>query len=167
MTQSTDPIHSNDPRDPETSGRHAVTRLTVMFADAEGSSGTTEGIASATWQTRAAQLLEPQGIRSLMVRTGREALSRVESGEVHVAVLDQNLPQLSGLQVVKLLRDRPGSPPTILLARDISRHVLNDALSMKVFSVLSKPVDLALLLETLARVIQRRYAGHWPTRLVE
>jgi CheY-like chemotaxis protein len=126
-------------------------RLTVLFADAE------EG-----WQNQVGRLLEPQGVQAVTVRTGREALSRVESGEVHVAVLDQHLPQLSGLQVVKLMRDKPASPPTILLARDMTKHVLSEALGMKVFSVLSKPVDLNLMLETLARVIKRKYADKWP-----
>jgi len=126
-------------------------RLTVLLADADES-----------WQGDVVRLLEPHGVHSVWARTGREALSRVESGEVHVAVLDQNLPQLSGLQVVKLMRDRPHSPATILLARDMSKHVLSEALGMKVFSVLSKPVDLNVLLDTLARVMRRRYADRWP-----
>jgi hypothetical protein len=29
-------------------------------------------------------------------------------------------------------------------------------------SALSKPVDLNVLLQTLARVVNRHYAGHWP-----
>jgi hypothetical protein len=39
---------------------------------------------------------------------------------------------------------------------------MHDALAMKVFSVLSKPVDLNVLLQTLVRVVNRRYAGCWP-----
>jgi hypothetical protein len=39
---------------------------------------------------------------------------------------------------------------------------MHDALAMKVFSVLSKPVDLNVLLQTLARVVNRHYAGRWP-----
>jgi CheY-like chemotaxis protein len=128
-----------------------VNRLTVLFADPESS-----------WHSQAAALLQPHGVNTVQVRTGREALSRIEGGEIHLAVLDQNMPQLSGLQVVKLSRDFHSPPPAILLARDLTNHFMQEALGMKVFSVLGKPVDLNVLLDTLARAIKRHYAGKWP-----
>lgn len=126
-------------------------RLRVLFADIE-----------TDWHNQAAELLAPHGIETVRVRTGREALARMESESFHVAVLDQNIPQLSGLQVVKLSRDLPQSPPAILLARDLTTHLMHEALVMKVFSVMSKPVDLNLLLQTLARVVKRHYQDKWP-----
>jgi CheY-like chemotaxis protein len=39
-------------------------------------------------------LLAPQGIRTVRVRTGREALDRIEREKIDVAILDQNMPQL-------------------------------------------------------------------------
>jgi CheY-like chemotaxis protein len=126
-------------------------RLTVLFGDAD-----------AVWHDTAAAMLQPFGVSTVQARTGREALDRIESGEVHVAILDQNLPQLSGLQVVKLAARRELSPPAILLARDLSTQFLHEALGMRVFSVLSKPVDVNLLLDTLARVLKRHYANRWP-----
>lgn len=126
-------------------------RLRVLFADVE-----------TDWHAQAAEMLAPHGIETVRVRTGREALSRMESEPFHVAVLDQNIPQLSGLQVVKLSRDFPVSPPAILLARDLTSHLMHEALVMKVFSVMSKPVDLNLLLHTLARVVKRHYHDKWP-----
>jgi CheY-like chemotaxis protein len=126
-------------------------RFKVLFADRE-----------ADWHSTTATLLEPFGVQPVVARTGREALERLEAGEVHVAVLDQNLPQLSGLQVVKILSRQPTAPPAILLARDVSTQLMHEALHMRVFSVLRKPVDVNLLLETLARLMKRHYAGRWP-----
>lgn len=126
-------------------------RLTVLFADPD-----------AACVAPAAALLAPHGVNVVQVRTGREALSRIESGQIHLAVLDQNMPQLSGLQVVKLTRGVQAAPPAILLANECSPHVMHEALAMRVFSVLSKPVDLNLLLNTIARVVKRHYAGRWP-----
>ncbi len=126
-------------------------RLTVLFGDVDS-----------LWHDTATAMLQPFGVSTVQARTGREALDRIESGEVHVAILDQNLPQLSGLQVVKLAARREVSPPAILLARDLSTQFLHEALGMRVFSVLSKPVDVNLLLDTLARVLKRHYANRWP-----
>ena len=53
-------------------------------------------------------------------------------------------------------------PPAILLANDLNSHLLREALSMHVFSVLSKPVDFNVLLDALARVLRRYHESRWP-----
>jgi CheY-like chemotaxis protein len=126
-------------------------RLSVLLAhDSEG------------WQDTVRRLLEPQGVQTLAVRTGREALETMQNTHVHVAILDQQLPQLGGLQVIRLMRDLKTAPPSILLTNNLTDHLLHEALGMHVFSVLSKPVDLNLLLDALARILKRRYASRWP-----
>jgi len=127
-------------------------RLNVLLAhDSEG------------WQDNVRRLLEPQGVQTLAVRSGREALEIIQSTPVHVAVLDQQMPHLGGLQVIRLLRDQKNTPTSILLANHLTDHLLHEALGMRVFSVLSKPVDLNMLLDALARVLRKRYASRWPS----
>ena len=117
------------------------------------------------WPNHVQALLEPQGVHTLTARTGREALNLLESTTIHLAVLDANMPGLGGLQILKLVREhRAGAtPPSILLAQSLTNHLLHDALGMQVFSVLSKPVDLNLLLDTMARVLRRYHESRWPT----
>lgn len=148
---------------------HAVApnnRLTVLLANEQ------EG-----WHQTVRQLLEPQGVETVSARSGREALNLMESRPIHVAVLDAQMPQLGGLQVIKMLREMQrrnsaGShpslpvPPAILLANQLTSHLLHEALGMHVFSVLSKPVDFNVLLDTLARVLRRHYENKWPSECV-
>jgi hypothetical protein len=54
------------------------------------------------------------------------------------------------------------APPAILLANDLNSHLLREALAMHVFSVLSKPVDFNVLLDSLARVLRRYHESRWP-----
>ena len=118
------------------------------------------------WHQTVRRLLEPQGVQTLSARSGREALELIESTPVHVAVLDMQMPQLGGLQVVRMMREGAGkaqTPPAILLANDLNSHLLREALAMHVFSVLSKPVDFNLLLDALARVLRRYYESRWPS----
>ena len=126
-------------------------RLTVLVADE-----------NEAWASTVRTLLAPQGVQTISAHTGREALRLIESGAVHVAILDQKMPQLGGMQVVKRMRDLPMAPPAILLADHLTNHLLHEALGMKVFSVLSKPVDFNLLLDSLARVMKRHYESRWP-----
>lgn len=129
-------------------------RFTVLLANEQ------EG-----WHQTVRGLLEPQGVQTISARSGREALELMESRPVHAAVLDHRMPQLGGLQVIKLMRELAGEvPPAILLADDLTSHLLREALGMKVFSVLSKPVDTNLLLDALARVLRRYHESRWPGR---
>ena len=116
------------------------------------------------WHQTVRGLLEPQGVQTLSARSGREALELMESTPVHVAVLDMQMPQLGGMQVVRMMREarRGQTPPAILLANELNSHLLREALAMHVFSVLSKPVDFNLLLDALARVLRRYHQGQWP-----
>jgi DNA-binding NtrC family response regulator len=50
-----------------------------------------------------------------------------------------------------------------LLANHLTSHLLNEALGMQVFSVLSKPVDFNVLLDSLARVLRRYHENRWPS----
>ena len=127
-------------------------RLTVLLADE-----------NAGWAQTVRSLLAPQGVQTVAARTGREALRLIEDGHIHVAVLDTQMPQLGGLQVIRRMRELPAAPPAILLADHLTNHLLHEALGMKVFSVLSKPVDFNLLLDSLARVMRRHYESRWPT----
>ena len=134
----------------------APTRFTVLLANEQ------EG-----WHDHVRRLLEPQGVQTISARSGREALTVIERQPVHVAVLDTQMPQLGGLQVVRMMRELHKAeprkaPPAILVANDLTSHLLREALMMHVFSVLSKPVDLNVLLDALARVMRRHYESRWP-----
>lgn len=126
-------------------------RLTVLLANEQED-----------WHKTVRTLLEPQGVQTLSARSGHEALQLMESTPVHVAVLDAQMPRLGGMQVIRLMREMVKAPPAILLAHDLTSQLLREALGMHVFSVLSKPVDFNVLLDTLARVLRRHYESRWP-----
>ncbi len=166
------------------------------FADALGARGGrftvllgNEADAVEAWHRTACGLLGAQGVRTLVARTGREALGLIEDSafgrgpRVHVAVLDQNMPVMGGLQVLRRLqhdlteaqnratrsaaggqepRKAPAVPPSILLADTLATGTMHEALTMQVFSVLPRPVELNLLLDTLARALKRFYHDKWP-----
>jgi CheY-like chemotaxis protein len=114
------------------------------------------------WHQTVRGLLRPQGVQTVSAHSGREALDLIESTPVHVAVLDAQMPQLGGMQVIRVLRELHKATPAILLANHLTNHLLQEALGMQVFSVLSKPVDFNVLLDALARVLRRYHENRWP-----
>lgn len=164
-------------RDPSASGR--IDRLTVLLGD--------EADAAEAWHRTATGLLAAQGVTTLVARTGREALALIEDSalgqgpRIHVAVLDQHMPVMGGLQILRRLQHdlreaierrtadmqatasaAPAVPPAILLADTLARSTMHEALTVQVFSVLPRPVELNLLLDTLARALKRFYQNRWP-----
>jgi CheY-like chemotaxis protein len=139
------------------------------------------------WHDTVTRLLEPQGVHTLTARSGRDVLDILESTPIHAVILDTQMPQIGGLQVIKLLREMHKNklasklaahanahagaadptadviPPSILLTQHLTTHLLREALGMRVFSVLSKPVDFNLLLDALARLLKRYHENRWPS----
>jgi CheY-like chemotaxis protein len=132
-------------------------RLTVLLAD-------DPEVPGHRWHQTVRGVLEPQGVHTIVARSGREALRLIESQPIHVAVLDAQMPQLGGLQVVKLMREmmKSDAPASILLADQLTNHLLREALGLHVFTVLNKPVDFNQLLDALARVLKRYHESRWP-----
>jgi CheY-like chemotaxis protein len=153
-----------DHPDPATSGG-GRSRLNLLF-----SSSWREGVPTAELP----RLLDPLGVRCLEARCGREAARIVEQEQVHIALVDLEMPmepagdrRPAGHQVLQLLRRMDPAPPVVLVrppqvSRRESVRGLNDALREGVFAVLDRPLGLEPMLETLRRVVRRHYADRWP-----
>jgi DNA-binding NtrC family response regulator len=142
---------SRESRDTHMVQAQIPNRFTVLLANEQ------EG-----WHQTVRGVLQTQGVKTVSTRSGQEALSLLENTPVHVAVLDAQMPQLGGMQVIRLLRELHKATPAILLTSHLTTHLLQEALGMQVFSVLSKPVDLNVLLDALARVLRRYHENRWP-----
>jgi len=116
------------------------------------------------WKGIVTSLLAPLGVQTLIVRSGREALGLIEDRKAHAVVLDMQMPQLGGMQILKLMQEIADAPPAILLVDQLSNRLMREALTMRVFSVLGKPVDFNLLLDALARLMKRYHENRWPSQ---
>lgn len=120
------------------------------------------------------RLLDPLGVRCLEARCGLDAARIVEREQVHIALVDLEMPmepsgdhRPAGHRVLQLLRRMDPAPPVVLVrppqaSRRESVRGLNDALREGVFAVLDRPLGLEPMLETLRRVVRRHYADRWP-----
>ncbi len=102
-------------------------------------------------------IMEPQGFRTLLASCGEEALDIVEEEKVHLALLDMYMPTLTGLETLRLLRQRSRVLPCILLTADVTDRLLQQAQQVQVYSVLPKPVSKHEVLYTVARALNRFY----------
>jgi CheY-like chemotaxis protein len=135
------------------------------------------------WTSQLPRLLEPQGVASYLVGTGREAVDLAERMEFHAAVIDMSTPigpeqrgvpgphghvgPGDGFWVLEVLRRLPSNPPVVILRKPAfsqrqAERTLNVALRLGAFTVLKKPVDVEQVLAVFQRLVDKRYRGAWP-----
>ncbi len=121
-------------------------------------------------------LLRPMGVHCLEARTGSEAEQVLRSQRIHVAVVDVSVPMSDGVlgsdaagsRILQILRRLEQPPPTVVVRppqpsqREATRG-LHAMLAEGAFAVLDRPFPVESLLETLRRILQRHYAGTWPS----
>ncbi len=136
---------------------------------------TSGGWRSEPWVESLPALMKPMGVQAYRARTGDEAARLIREIPIHIAVVDLALPLAEcnepatdegGARLLQLLGRLSTPPPTIVVprartSRDRSRE-LAQALSLGVFAVMHRPVQMEVLLDTFRRVLRRHYQDRWP-----
>ncbi len=98
------------------------------------------------------RLLEGDGAQVASAGTGREALGLLEEGDHHVVLLDLNLPDMDGSEILQKLRiARPPALERVLVITGDARHErVEQVMLLGADRLVAKPISLAKLREALA-----------------
>jgi len=129
----------------DTTERHE--RFSVLIADDDR--GTREALGEA---------LEQQGFRTLLAADGGQAVELVQVDMVHLVLFDMQMPRLTGLEAFAVIRQTLDRIlPAVLMTADATNELIRRAFQAQVFSVIPKPVNLNLVLNTLTRALAKAY----------
>jgi DNA-binding NtrC family response regulator len=103
------------------------------------------------------EIMEPEGFRTWLASSGEEALDIVREEPIHLAFLDMNMPKLSGLETLELVRQVNVMLPVILMTADRTEALMKQALLAHAYSVIAKPVSKHIVLYTVVRALSRAY----------
>jgi DNA-binding NtrC family response regulator len=104
-----------------------------------------------------AEVLEREAYEVVPALSADEALAKVEEAGPFDAVLtDLRMPQKSGLDLLKVLRERDPGALVLVLTAFGDATAAGEAIRAGAYDFISKPYDLAALRETLARSLGRR-----------
>jgi CheY-like chemotaxis protein len=97
--------------------------------------------------------LRPE-LRLLEARLGADAIEMVEQESPDLILLDRNLPDMSGEEVLRALRSRVETldTPVIIISGDTARPHSNEA-GLGVLGYVTKPYDIADLLAQIDGVL--------------
>ena len=107
--------------------------------------------------------LEEQGMQVELVGDGREGLERATAGEFDLIVLDLRLPSLSGVEVLRTLRDRGITMPVLVLTAQDAVESKVQALRTGADDYVTKPFAFEELLARVEAVARRPKAIAPPT----
>ena len=102
-----------------------------------------------------ARILEHGGHTVELVENGEQALDKLEQGRFDLMILDKNMPDMGGLEVIKIHRAtslRSTPVPAIILTADATTEAMRECEDAAVEGYLTKPVDTLILLDTVARL---------------
>ncbi len=100
-------------------------------------------------------LFEEQGWSVTLAGTGKAAIAQAERQAFDLIILDTELPQISGMNVLKRLRDRPEGMdvPVILIAPNADMGLLTLATKRGVKDVMVRPINREQLAERARRYV--------------
>ncbi len=103
------------------------------------------------------------GYDVLAVSSGRETLAAIEREDFAVLLLDVMMPEMSGLEVLRRVRQTRGPEqlPIIMVTARAQSEDIVEALDMGANDYVTKPVDMAVMLARIRGQIARRHADQW------
>jgi two-component system, sensor histidine kinase RpfC len=106
-------------------------------------------------------ILERAGHQVRLAADGQEALDILENERFDVMVMDFNMPELGGLDVVRTYRfiDPEGTAvPVIMLSADVTPEAMKECQDAGVDAFLPKPIEARRLLDEIANLLAKRNA---------
>ncbi|MDQ4094622.1 MAG: response regulator [Actinomycetota bacterium] len=98
-------------------------------------------------------LLQSSGYQVFEARTGAGGLAAAEREKPDVVILDVGLPDVSGVEVLRQLRERGTQAAILVLSAHASRHTERSAAAEGADAYVTKPFNPDELLQTLDRLL--------------
>lgn len=105
----------------------------------------------------AKRLLPGYGFHTLQARTGLESLEKVRRFKPDLLLLDLQLPDMDGLEVLRELASEGINIPAVLMTAHGSEQVAIDAFRLGVQGYLPKPVDPEKLKPVIERILNQAH----------
>ena len=102
------------------------------------------------------EVLTRAGYDAISAETGYEALEIVREAAIDLALLDFNLPDTTGAELLQQIKQFQPGVPAIIMSANTSQGVKFDVFEAGAYTFISKPIDLPQLLRFVSRALDLR-----------
>jgi CheY-like chemotaxis protein len=100
--------------------------------------------------------LEGKGYEVRAVTNGQDAVDSVEEDNaIDIVFLDENMPGLSGLETLSLIKERKPELPVVMITKNEAEDLMEEAIGQQITDYLIKPVKPQQILLTLKKIIDQ------------
>ncbi|WP_044748188.1 response regulator transcription factor [Bacillus alveayuensis] len=90
----------------------------------------------------------------LCAASGEEAITILNQRKIHLLVTDIRMPKITGLELIKLLREKKHKPAVIIISAYPEFEYAQEAITLGVVNYLLKPVDKYKFIEAVEQAIK-------------
>lgn len=101
-------------------------------------------------------LLEDRGYRIKTVNNGNDAVDSFKNEPFDLVFLDENMPGLTGLETLTILKSINPTVPTVLITKNEEEHLMEEAIGAKIDDYLIKPVNPKQILLTIKKFTENK-----------
>lgn len=103
------------------------------------------------------EALSRAGFQLHQASDGEEALKLIERQPIHLALVDVHMPRVGGLEVLRVLAERPHRMPYILMSALMDEEIEREAARMRAYKILHKPIRLKVLRDIVCGGLAETY----------
>ncbi len=103
------------------------------------------------------RFLEERGFTVLQFTNGHDAINEFETNhQIELAILDESMPGLTGLQTLEQLKNIRRGLPTVMVTKNESDETINQAVGNEVSVFLLKPVNATQVYATITGLLKKK-----------
>jgi len=100
--------------------------------------------------------LESKGYEVVSVNSGADALDRIEEDNFDVVFLDENMPGMSGLEVLTILKEKLPNVPIVMITKNEEERIMEEAIGAKIADYLIKPLNPNQILLSVKKLLDNQ-----------
>jgi two-component system response regulator (stage 0 sporulation protein F) len=94
-------------------------------------------------------IIESEGYKTIQANNGVVALKMISEMEPSLLFLDLLMPEMDGIDVLKYMKEKSISIPTIILTADIQEEVKQECFDLGAVGFLNKPFKTQVIIDSI------------------
>ncbi len=100
--------------------------------------------------------LEEKGYAITPINNGAEAVEICETEPFDLVFLDENMPGMSGLEALSLIKRNKPSLPVVMITKSEEEHIMEEAIGSQIADYLIKPLNPNQILISLKKILDNK-----------
>ena len=100
--------------------------------------------------------LNKKGYDITPVNSGADALDKFQEENFDVIFLDENMPGITGLEVLAQMKSEKPNIPVVMITKSEEEHIMEEAIGSKIDDYLIKPLNPSQILLSVKKILDNK-----------